>query len=207
MKKINFKNYEDYKNAQETTNKKKIDRIGISDIEIDDIVKYINTNIKNISFGLCHGVRNGYEIKQFSKKLNCSVIGTDISETANQFENVIQFDFHNQRDDWIGKFDFIYSNALDHSFDPNLALRNWLDCLNDEGLCFIGWSVLDSILDEKTRADCFAASKEEYEQLIKSEGILVDILHHEVYDKPIKTIDMSGGNRITFVVSKKEKIR
>ena len=37
-------------------------------------------------------------------------------------------------------FSFIYSNSLDHSYDPEKALDSWMSCLNEKGLCFIEWN-------------------------------------------------------------------
>ena len=34
---------------------------------------------------------------------NSNIIGTDISTTALNFENSIQWDFHDQKEEWIGK--------------------------------------------------------------------------------------------------------
>ena len=70
-----------------------------------------------VSFGLCHGTRRGFEQKQikeeFSKRgKDVNVIGTEISDTANQFESTIEWDFHNVHPDWVNNVDFIYSNSL-----------------------------------------------------------------------------------------------
>ena len=71
----------------------------------------------------CHGTRQGFEQKWFSKNLECKVIGTEISDNANDYKNTIEWDFHNVKKEWIGSVDFIYSNALDHSYDPNKCLK------------------------------------------------------------------------------------
>jgi hypothetical protein len=72
--------------------------------------------------------------------LDANVIGTEISDTATRFPHVIQWDFHNVKEEWIGNIDFIYSNSWDHSFDPDLMLEQWLKCLKPGGLCFLEWT-------------------------------------------------------------------
>ena len=96
-----------------------------------------NINKENIN-GLCHGSRNGFEQEFFNNNIkNSKIIGTDISETASQFKNSIVWDFHNIKDSWLGNFDFIYTNSLDQSYDPKLALTTWLDQINNNGFIII----------------------------------------------------------------------
>ena len=64
-------------------------------------------------------------------------MGTEISETAKNFQNTIQWDFHKIKPEWLGAADFVYSNALDHSYDPPLCLNQWMLCLKDDGICII----------------------------------------------------------------------
>jgi len=52
----------------------------------------------------------------------------------------MQWDFHKLKKQWVGKFDFVYSNAFDHAYDPELCIRNWISCLQPKGLCVIEWS-------------------------------------------------------------------
>ena len=88
--------------------------------------------------GLCHGTRNGYELNFFNKSdANILCIGTDISETALNYENYYVWDFHEPRLDWINTFDFVYSNSLDHSYDPSLALTTWLNQIKSTGKVII----------------------------------------------------------------------
>ena len=87
---------------------------------------------------LCHGVRNVFEQKKL-ESLNSSfdVIGTDISDTATNYENSVIWDFPNAREDWKGKFDFIYTNSLDQSWKPKQALTVWLEQLSLDGVLVI----------------------------------------------------------------------
>ena len=79
----------------------------------------------------------GVEVDFFSKHFGCEIIGTDISETASQFSHMVQWDFHEENPDWIGKFDFVYTNSLDQAFDPEKALGAWARQLTPTGLIFI----------------------------------------------------------------------
>ena len=59
-----------------------------------------------------------------SNRLN--VLGTDISDTAKNYENSIQWDFHDINDKWVNSQEFIYTNSLDQSWQPKLAVHTWL---------------------------------------------------------------------------------
>jgi hypothetical protein len=199
MKLRKFDSYEDYVKEQTRINKKKINRIMITDNEIAEISRYIIKNLPNASHGICHGTRNGYEIREFRKMTGLDVIGTEISDTAENYEFTIQWDFHNIKDEWIEKFDFVYSNALDHSYNPSLALIQWSKIMKDEGLMFIEWSGLDSVKTfdslKNNLADCFAANEKEYMELFQDNDLIhVETLDHKIEDK--------NGKRVTFVLRK-----
>ena len=73
-----FKSYEHYVEEQTKTNKRKLKGVTITDEEIQTISKYIKQKIETPKYGICHGTRNGYEIKGFRKHLGIDVIGTEI---------------------------------------------------------------------------------------------------------------------------------
>ncbi|PZQ43933.1 MAG: hypothetical protein DI551_11175 [Micavibrio aeruginosavorus] len=72
-------------------------------------------------------------------------MGTEISETAKDFPNTIQWDFHNVKPEWIGSVDFIYSNSFDHSYDPEKCLNAWMSCITPNGLCILEHSAEHAI--------------------------------------------------------------
>ena len=75
---------------------------------------------------LCHGTRNATEQRYFLESFpQAKITGTEISPTADQFPMTVQWDFHEVNADWTGRMDIVYSNAIDHSYDPVLALRVW----------------------------------------------------------------------------------
>jgi hypothetical protein len=83
-------------------------------------------------------------VEWFIKRLGCEVIGTDISETANEVPNMVQHDFHDTRPEWIGRFSFIYTNSLDQAFDPEKAVGAWVDQLSRGGMIFIEHTMFHS---------------------------------------------------------------
>ena len=133
---FNYDSYEDYKATQIFHNKRKIDSVW-SDTRTLERVKSVCISDTQV-LGLCHGTRNGYELSFFNKwDANFLCIGTDISETALNYENSYVWDFHKIKLEWINKFDFVYSNSLDHSYDPSLALTTWLNQIKNTGQVII----------------------------------------------------------------------
>ena len=173
MKLYKYKNYQEYKDVQEAGNIRKINNVWVSKKVIDLICHYIKINIKSISFGLCHGTRNGVEQKCFIDNLGINVLGTEISSTANNFPNTIQWDFHNIKEEWIGNVDFIYSNSIDHSYNPKKAIRRWMACLKDDGILFLEHTKRHSY---SSRLDPFGSTTGEIKKLLKKFGQIIDIL-------------------------------
>jgi hypothetical protein len=129
--------YEKYRQIQIEGNKLKIDTVWAREENIDFLSRYILEHIGTPKFGICHGTRRGLEQMWFGERLNCKVIGTEISDTAEQFPNTIQWDFHEIKAEWLGAVDFIYSNSFDHSYDPEKCLNAWMTCIRPGGFCII----------------------------------------------------------------------
>jgi hypothetical protein len=148
--------YERYRRIQTEGNRQKIHITWAVEPNIAFLANYIQ-GLMVPTFGICHGTRRGDEQTWFRKHLNCEVIGTEISDTATSFPNTIQWDFHDVKPEWIGGVDFIYSNALDHSYNPEKCLNAWMTCLRPGGVCIIEHSTLHdtSAADE---LDPFGAS-------------------------------------------------
>ncbi len=87
--------------------------------------------------GICHGARNGLEVTWFREQLGADVIGTDIAETATRFPHMTVWDFHEPNPAWEGRFDFVYTNALDQAFDPERAVRTWTGQMKPGGRLFV----------------------------------------------------------------------
>lgn len=130
--------YEKYRQVQEKANKRKLDRVFVSRPSIALLAGYVRRHLgAGIKFGLCHGTRRGNEQAWFSHFLGCEVLGTEISSTATEFPNTIQWDFHEVKPEWLGAVDFIYSNSWDHSFDPDRCFKAWASCLRPGGLMML----------------------------------------------------------------------
>ena len=129
--------YEKYRKIQIDGNKRKINNVWVIKENIAFLSNYIRNLVPSPQFGICHGTRRGKEQEWFKKYLNCEVIGTEISDTAENSPCTIQWDFHKVKPEWIDSVDFIYSNSFDHSYDPEKCLNAWMSCLRKGGLCII----------------------------------------------------------------------
>lgn len=127
--------YAAYRATQIHWNKAKLEKVWADDRTLEAIAADLER--RGLRSGVCHGARNGYEVSWFREHLGGEVIGTDISETATQFPNMVVHDFHERRDDWVGKFDFVYTNSLDQAFDPQKALAAWSDQLAPGGCIYV----------------------------------------------------------------------
>lgn len=137
--------YDTYKEIQEIGNKRKLHSAGLNLSVKEDVTRQISEYAlkqTKVEFVLCHGTRNGVEQELFKKYLpDSEVLGTEISETATQFPNTIQWDFHEVKSDWIGKCDLMFSNSWDHSYDPEKLFKAWASCVSKGGLMAIEHNV------------------------------------------------------------------
>jgi hypothetical protein len=161
--------YEKYRAIQIEGNHRKLSNVWVIRENIDFLSNYLKENIGTIDTGICHGTRRGCEQTWFREGLKCDVFGTEISDTATQFPNTIQWDFHEIKPEWIGRFDFIYSNSLDHSYNPESCIKQWMKCLNEKGLCIIEHTSLHSP-DGASQLDPFGATIEYMPYLISQWG-------------------------------------
>lgn len=129
--------YERYKQVQIAGNKEKMHKVWVLEENISFLSDYIKNTIGEVEFGICHGTRRGKEQEWFMKYLDCQVIGTEISDTANEFPHTIQWDFHEAKKAWIDSVDFIYSNSFDHTYDPKKCLNVWMSCVREGGICIL----------------------------------------------------------------------
>ncbi len=138
-----YKNYEEYVQVQTEANVNKLHMSWVDRALLQDLVKFVIDYNPEVSFGICHGTRRGEEQEQLIDEFlkygkTVSVIGTEISHTAKKFPNTIQWDFHDVKEEWLQSVDFIYSNSLDHSYEPEKAIDAWMSCLRKKtGLCAI----------------------------------------------------------------------
>ncbi len=135
--------YGQYVARQTKGNHEKIDQVWADEQTIDVICDYLKAGSVPIKAGLCHGSRNGTEVRWFEERLGIDVVGTDISDTAAAY-GLVQWDFHKVKPEWIGKFDFIYTNSHDHAHDPKLAFSTWVDQLSPAGKLFVEHTIWHS---------------------------------------------------------------
>lgn len=188
--------YEQYKAIQTAGNKAKITQSWVTESEIVFIADIIRQYCPTPSFGICHGTRQGLEQKWFKKNLGCrEVIGTEISDTATQFPDTVQWDFHEQNPDWINRADFVYSNSFDHSYDPKKALDTWMQTLTQSGVCIIEHSE-NHTPENVSRLDPFGIKLDyfPYQVLEWSNGAYSV---RNIIQSPIKKGDI---NAVNFVV-------
>lgn len=130
--------------------------------------------------GVCHGARNGLESDEFLKNFpGSSVIGTDLFPfCGNSGEwrgatEVVQCDFAIQKPEWIGSFDFVYSNSLDHAQDAEACLKTWLDQLRPDGFLVLQWH---DCFDTHS-GDCFVCTSEELVAMLGKVGEFKEKIH------------------------------
>jgi len=146
-----YNSYEEYKEAQIKLNKKKIDLVWADENTLKKVSNIVTNSIEKQNksskqiLGICHGTRNGFEQNFLNKIMpNSNIIGTDISETALKYENSVHWDFHDEKEEWLGKFDFVYSNSLDQSWRPKHALSTWLNQVKKDGVVILEHSIYHS---------------------------------------------------------------
>jgi hypothetical protein len=177
------KNYDAYHEAQLTATKSKTGNHNASvSFAHQESIKYLSSQLRNLQtvptaggFALCHAVRFGYEVVWFREEFpTMNVLGTDISPSIadvalSRGAQVIAWDFHKVKPEWLGAASFIYTNALDHSFDPKLALGKWLSCLTCSGVLILEWTKAHNRA-QTSDVDVFEGSFETYKDLAKKAG-------------------------------------
>jgi SAM-dependent methyltransferase len=137
-----YRSYEDYRAVQVYHNYRKLGRVWADPETLDLLAGTLRAQLGTGPIkGLCHGTRNGFEQNHLNDHhAEFEVIGTDISPSARDFPNSVEWDFHNVNPDWEGKFDFVYSNSLDQSWQPRAALAVWLGQVRPGGVLVIEYS-------------------------------------------------------------------
>lgn len=134
-----YDSYEQYREIQIRFNKKKLSWVWADAQTLNLVADIVQREVDSEKvLGICHGTRNGFEQKHFNDGFpNFEVIGTDISDTASDYPNSVVWDFHDRNEEWLGKFDFVYSNSLDQGWKPREALKQWLAQIHRDGVVVI----------------------------------------------------------------------
>jgi hypothetical protein len=172
MKVYEYKNYDEYIKAQKETTELKYGKLVYIQINVAQAI-YESLKNKNIKSILCHGTRSGEEQKLFKEYFGCYVWGSELSEKAAKAEMTTIWDFNKVNPDWVGKFDIVYSNALDHSITPIETLKVWRDQLTLDGRLLIEWS--DSQNNKTIWSDPLCATQSEVKEWAKSHGMYLEM--------------------------------
>ena len=136
MKVYKYKNYNEYVECQTAAFNRKRWNLWAVEKNIAYLADFINSTMPTASRGLCHGVRQGIEQEWFIKHLGgMRVIGSEIGGVIS--DNTVKWDFNKVNPEWIGQFDFIYSNSFDHAFDPIATLRVWAGQVKSGGVIML----------------------------------------------------------------------
>ncbi len=170
MKIYQYANHAEYVAAQIEANVRKIHLVWVNRQTIETIAaRHVQAQAI-----LCHGTRNATEQRYFLEFFpHAKIIGTEISPTADQFPMTTQWDFHEVNADWTGRMDIVYSNAIDHSYDPVLALRVWADQLAANGRLYVEHAYAPE--DNYARAsDPLEIHDPEIREIIQDLGLLLE---------------------------------
>ncbi|MCK5605881.1 hypothetical protein KAR91_28550, partial [Candidatus Pacearchaeota archaeon] len=158
--------------------------------------------------GICHGSRNGLEGDEFIKHLDkIDVFGTDLFPFSGKSKKnpgnsrVVKQDFSKQKRHWINKFDMIYSNSLDHAFDPLKTLTTWFQQLTLNGYLFVQWTKSHT---NAHGGDCFGGQLHEWIDIINEKGKVVDLIYTKVPFKRKSFLQRRAIETIV-IVSKRKK--
>jgi hypothetical protein len=170
MKIHEYKNYEEYVAEQTAGNKKKINHVFVRKQTMEKI-KGMKAFAGSV---LCHGTRNGAEQKFFKEVYGSQlhVVGSEISDTASQFPDTVEWDFMKENPDWVAQFDIVYSNSFDHCFEPVETLKVWGNQLAPGGSLFIEHS-FDPKNNKSRAMDPLELSEEEFLQCVEEAGLKV----------------------------------
>ena len=129
--------YEKYREVQIDANIRKLNLSSIDSTDIKMLSEWLCEHVDPLKNGMCHGTRNGKEQMLFRKYTGAEVWGTDISPTAEQFPYTLQHDFHEVKQEWKEHFDFLFSNAYDHSYNLEYCIRQWMSSIRPGGVCIL----------------------------------------------------------------------
>ena len=174
MKVFQYKNYDHYVEEQMRGNKEKESRQFNGQVRIKEIHRRIPTT--SVTSIICHGTRSGGEQKEFLKYYpNAYVIGTEISDTATKYELTVEHDFSVQKEQWVNKFDIVYSNAIDHAFDPTVTITTWKEQLSPTGKLAVDWNTAHSL--KSTAMDPVSGSVKEFKNFLAANQLKIE---HEI---------------------------
>ena len=161
--------YDTYRAVQEAGNKAKLDWVFATEATIALIAEDARRRSETVEHILCHGTRNGAEQRWFRQHFpDADILGTEISETATQFEMTIRWDFHDIKDGWSDHWDLIYSNSWDHTYDPHKMFSAWARCLRPGKLLYLEHTKYHELVNH---LDLFGATPLALRKMVESCGL------------------------------------
>ena len=197
-----YKSYQDYVDIQTETNKEKIEVVWVMQEEVIQLSNYIVDKYSDeIHYVMCHGARNGTEVKYFTESLpdNWIVEGNDISDTANAY-GLHQWDMQYCYEGWKQKFTIQYTNSFDHVYDPQKTINSFMKQCATGGSVFIQWT--ENLNNEPLPSDPLSINLEE----------LVDMCSNSESrgrERDVQTVNIldSGMNRVVRKKNTNEEIK
>jgi|15BtaG_2_1085339.scaffolds.fasta_scaffold00099_10 SAM-dependent methyltransferase len=179
-----FDCHEDYVKAQTKLtsfkiNRKKTTRCFCVDAVVAVIEEHFDPRLTDPRglFGLCHGVRTGQELDMFENAFGGGWVGTEIFPEICDGKRILNQSFDELPASWCGAFDIVYSNSFDHSRYPRGTASTWVEALAPGGRLFVEWTEWHEKLGSRgNRADCYAASLDEYIEVFNRAGEVETVL-------------------------------
>jgi hypothetical protein len=114
--------------------------------ELEENIKFLCSAVKSlipdVKTVLVHGSRNGEEQKWFRKYIKGSVaFGTEICPDLKDIPHTVIWDFNKTNPDWIGRMDVVFTNCLDHVYNPMETIPVWLKQLSPNGRLIIEYTI------------------------------------------------------------------
>jgi hypothetical protein len=132
MKRAIIVPYEDYKHTQIHRAEKKWgsrtfwNNIVYFNDTIQETLRLIKAYPDSIC---CMGIRGGNEYQAFKEIAGfqkCDIYGVDISQMVTKVgPNCFAYDFAKLPKEWEKKFDWVYSNSIDHAYNIDETLKEW----------------------------------------------------------------------------------
>ena len=151
MKRYNLVSYDEYIESQLARVKSKQGTFLEQPDRLEMFKKIANTageKLPKLKRIVCMGVKNGAECFEFKKNrfyCEAEIHGVELSElvkTAKGDDDLKfhQLDFNELPKDWKNKFDFVFSNSLDHSYLVKETIEEWYRILHSKGYMLLTMS-------------------------------------------------------------------
>lgn len=117
--------------------------------------------------GICLGSRNNHERQMLRITMhNENIYSLDI-EPQSCADYVMNFS--KLPEEWENKFDFIYSNSIDHAPFPTETYTEWFRILKPKGILLVGFDLWEGIEGEPIATDCSLFTKESIDEFFENE--------------------------------------